>query len=351
MSSYDEGVRIEQGACQTGVTCFIDWVKDYRVVYRGEYTEDNWHTQDLNEVLDSPDFLAYLAHVQKVRGKYALPTTSIFANSWFKVQNGQLKWAFVSFNSTLDIELMPLEEITPQYNDWETWLNNNLSTLRGFQTCSMWSWMSTQEEILRSVFTSIGACLAITWLILILATSNWIVASMCLACITVILMVFALFITIVGWSLGIFEAVGLIVVVGLSVDYTVHICHSFNECRFVAGRKASRAERTTHALMEMGVSVVSGAATTFLASLFLLPTSFTFFFYFGIFMLVTVVVSLSVALTLLPALLYTWGPEDGRGDLDVIRRVGASLYMCCWREPRISSKEVPRPSSRTEATD
>merc|ERR1712187_615123 len=108
-----------------------------------------------------------------------------------------------------------------------------------------------------------------------------------------------------------------------SVDYTVHVGHSYNECRYLDGALASRTARTRHALTEMGISVVSGAATTFLASLFLLPTSFTFYFYFGIFMLATVVISLLVALTLLPALLSVFGPEDGRGDLTFLRTFGS----------------------------
>merc|ERR1712187_68815 len=133
----------------------------------------------------------------------------------------------------------------------------------------------------------------------------------------------------IGLSLGIFEAVGLIVVVGLSVDYTVHVGHSYNECRYLDGKPANRIARTTHALTEMGISVVSGAATTFLASVFLLPTSFTFYYYFGLFMLTTVVLSLAVALTLLPALLLTVGPEGSFGDIHVLRKLGEHASFCC----------------------
>ena len=46
-------------------------------------------------------------------------------------------------------------------------------------------------------------------------------------------------IAIAGWALGIFEAIGLIIVVGLAVDYSVHICHSYNEARFIEGAPAT----------------------------------------------------------------------------------------------------------------
>merc|ERR1712039_817926 len=139
-------------------------------------------------------------------------------------------------------------------------------------------------------------------------------------------------IAIAGLGLGIFEAIGLIIVVGLAVDYSVHICHSYNETRFINGMVATRVQKTQHALTEMGISVVSGAATTFLASLFLVAASFMFYYIFGIFMLMTVIWSILVSLTMLPALLCIIGPEGERGDLVRFRRVAAWLgekLFCC----------------------
>merc|ERR1711904_668201 len=200
-------------------------------------------------------------------------------------------------------------------------------------------WMVTQREILVAVFQSIGACLALAWLILCIATTNWMISSIALACILVILFLCGGMIAMAGWSLGIFEAIGLIIVVGLAVDYSVHICHSYNEARFIDGAPATRFQKTQHALTEMGVSVVSGAATTFLASLFLIGATFAFYYIFGIFMLMTVIFSLLVSLTMLPALLCILGPEGDRGDLVLFRRVigrVAETLFCCK-----SGKSVP----------
>merc|ERR1712048_330409 len=327
VTSIDRGVRVEQGACQTGVSCFIDWVKDYRISYTGNFTEEDWYTQNLNDVLGSVGFTSYLAHMEQVRKRNGLPLP--FSRSWFFMSESSLQWAYVSFNSTLDLEWMPLDKIQPHYDDWEAWVSSELSVLQGFQTCEMWGWMVTQREILKNVSSSIGVCLLFALAILCGATTNWVIACICVTCIVVILIVFALFITTLGLSLGIFEAVGLIVVVGLSVDYTVHVGHSYNECRYLDGKPASRIERTQHALTEMGISVVSGAATTLLASVFLLPTSFTFYYYFGIFMLSTVLLSLAVALTLLPTLLLTVGPEGSFGDIHVLRKLGEHASFCC----------------------
>merc|ERR1719277_510176 len=143
-------------------------------------------------------------------------------------------------------------------------------------------------------------------------------ASLSLLCIIAILIVFAGCLPLLGFSLGIFESVGLIVVLGLSVDYTVHIAHSYNEARIEGScesKASEREQRASHAMTEMGISVLSGAITTLLASLFLLPSKFMFYHVFGIFMLTTVVVSTLISLTLLPALLMLFGPAGSAGDL------------------------------------
>merc|ERR1719282_618147 len=107
--------------------------------------------------------------------------------------------------------------------------------------------MVTQREILKAVFQSIGACLALAWVILCVATTNWIMASIALMCILVILFLCGGVLAISGYALGIFEAIGLIIVVGLAVDYSVHICHSYNECRVADGKELNRKEKTEHA--------------------------------------------------------------------------------------------------------
>merc|ERR1712087_174772 len=144
-------------------------------------------------------------------------------------------------------------------------------------------------------------------------------------CVIVIILLCAGMISIAGWELGIFEAVGLIVAVGLAVDYSVHISHSFNETRYLNGQTATRYMKTEHALAEMGISVVSGASTTFLASLFLLPASFMFYHVLGIFMVMTVLFSISVSLTMLPAMLCIMGPEGERGDITCIQKGVAAI--------------------------
>jgi predicted RND superfamily exporter protein len=361
----DRGVRVETGACMTGVVCFIDWVRDYRMQILGA-TEQNWHEQeDLQTTLMGPAFTpgaaaaaafeaatggipcpggccdyygAYTCLMYFVRTDNGLQEFNMWKSmTGWHIEGGSLQWAYISMNSTLELKGMPLGDILPHYDDWENFMEENKGGIPGmWQTCGMWSWMVTQEEILKSVFQSIGACLLLAFIILSVATANWIIASIALWCVMTILFLCGGAIALAGWELGIFEAVGLIVVVGLAVDYSVHICHSFNETRFINGQAARRYGKTEHALAEMGISVCSGAATTFLASLFLLPTSFMFYHVLGIFMVMTVLFSISVSLTMLPAMLCIMGPEGNRGDIACVHWAGAAIskYLTCSKKPQ-----------------
>jgi hypothetical protein len=359
-TSMDRGVRVEAGACMTGVVCFIDWVRDYRMEF-GNATAQNWHQQeDLQTTLIGPAFSpgAAAAAAFEARTTFPCPGGCCDHYGWYtclmyyvrtdnglqdfnlwksmtewNIEGDSLTWAYISMNSTMALKGMPLADILPHYDDWDSFLEENQGGIPGlWHTCGMWDWMVTQQEILKSVFQSIGACLILAFIILCLATLNWIIAGIALSCVIVIVLLCAGMVSIAGWELGIFEAVGLIVAVGLAVDYSVHISHSFNETRFLNGQAATRYLKTEHALAEMGISVVSGASTTFLASLFLLPTSFMFYHVLGIFMVMTVLFSISVSLTMLPAMLCIMGPEGERGDITCIQKGVAAIRQrlpCC----------------------
>jgi hypothetical protein len=74
---------------------------------------------------------------------------------------------------------------------------------------------------------------------------------------------------------GVVECVGVAIMVGLAVDYVVHVSSAVAHCG-EAGRRAVEA-----ALRTVGLSVVSGAATTIGAALFLLPCEIAVFQQFG----------------------------------------------------------------------
>lgn len=61
-----------------------------------------------------------------------------------------------------------------------------------------------------------------------------------------------------GWELGLSESMSLVIVIGLSVDYVVHLSSDFMHSPF-----KSRNDKMKQAYTDMGVSIMSGTFTTF----------------------------------------------------------------------------------------
>jgi len=97
-------------------------------------------------------------------------------------------------------------------------------------------------------------------------------------------------------------------VVGLSVDYTVHMATAY-----VRSEQATRQERARAAIIVMGRPVICGAVSTIGASLFLDMCVLVVFPKFGAFVLVTMFSSLVHALFIFPALCAVFGPDQLTG--------------------------------------
>lgn len=90
---------------------------------------------------------------------------------------------------------------------------------------------------------------------------------------------------LIGWTLGSIESVLISIVAGFSVDYVVHLSHSY----VVAS--GSTYERITAAFGEMGISVLNGMVTSVGASIPLFFCQLTFFRKFGTFLCFTIAFS------------------------------------------------------------
>ena len=107
---------------------------------------------------------------------------------------------------------------------------------------------------------------------LLLATGNLLVSLY--AILTIFLVVISLLGTCnaIGWQLGISEAIAGTIVIGLAVDYTVHLGHVYTEATL-----HTREGKMGTAATVMGVTVVAGAFTTFGCAFFMFFCQLTFF--------------------------------------------------------------------------
>jgi hypothetical protein len=113
-----------------------------------------------------------------------------------------------------------------------------------------------------------------------------------------------------GWTFGVVEAIGLIVFVGFSVDYSLHIIEAYNQ----SGHQA-RFDRVREALLQAGSAVFSAGVTSLGAGIFILFCSIKVFVQFGIVVILNTCLSMLFSLCFLCAVLMVIGPTDNFGSL------------------------------------
>lgn len=110
-------------------------------------------------------------------------------------------------------------------------------------------------------------------------------------------------------------SMNLALLVGLSVDYVVHLAEAYHR-----SPHRDRLGRTRDMLEHLGVSVLSGAVTTLGASFFMLFAQIQFFVQFGTCLMATIGFSLFFSLGLYATAMALIGPQGDTGSLAYVYR-------------------------------
>ncbi|CAE7432755.1 Disp1 [Symbiodinium microadriaticum] len=238
-----------------------------------------------------------------------------------------IQFAWISYNATFPRE-NTVDEANEWYNRWQTFKETWAPDLGGFQTAELYLFLVTQNEMVKAATMGIGLSLLVCWIVLLATTWNWWTSTLGLVCIVCITATFLGIVPLLGWSLGENECIFMIATVGLSVDYTVHLLHAYNNTP-----ARTRTDRAHAALEEMGISVANSAITTLFAAAMLFACGFYFFFQFGGFIFMVIGLSILMSTNFLMPLLMLIGPENDQGN------------MCCYllaRKPPLP--RVPKSS-------
>ena len=126
------------------------------------------------------------------------------------------------------------------------------------------------------------------------------------------------FTVLMGWKLGVIEAVIFVLVVGMSVDYVVHLAEAY-----LASGENNRVDSARRMLGIVGSSIVSGAVSTGSGVFVLFFANVVVFFKFGTTIFWLVFMSISFSIFAFTATISMIGPEDDFGN----------VYIClmrCW---------------------
>ena len=180
-------------------------------------------------------------------------------------------------------------------------------------------WMSTQESLVDGVFVGFAICFPVAFLVLLCATGSFSVAVFAIATIAAVVGSLLGFVAaFLGWELGTGEAIAATIVIGLSVDYTVHLGHMYVE----AGEPL-REGKLNVAATNMGVTVVAGGVTTLGSAIFMYVCQLSFFSKMATLIAGTIAFSLLYSLFFFMPLCALIGPQ---GE---IKSVGERVRALC----------------------
>ena len=133
------------------------------------------------------------------------------------------------------------------------------------------------SEFVQSALQGVGIAMSIVFLVLIISTRYCIVAIFATIDIVGIMACILALIDLYEWQFGISESISAVIIISFSFDYVVHVANTYLES--IAEK---RKDRLSFSLLTMGVSVASGAVTTFLSGFFMRFPEMQFFHKIGV---------------------------------------------------------------------
>jgi len=242
--------------------------------------------------------------------------------------DGALKYATIKVTLSLQME-QPNFVSRPIYEAMEDFTNSRqaaapASVGRLQQTSEFWTWIRTEQGLVDGMWQGLIICAPVAFLVVCVATNNLVLATFSILCIAgVVCSVLGAGEFYFGWSLGTAESISAVIIIGLSVDFTLHLAHMYAD-----SMRADRESRASHAAVTMGVTVVAGAVTTVGAGVLMLFCQMTFFTKMGTLITLTIVFSIATALLPFLALCAVLGPENEVGKISLMAKRAYAMCRC-----------------------
>ena len=222
-------------------------------------------------------------------------------------------------NTTIG-NFIPESRARPVFDEWNEFMDKRnaaapsgvgLDSMFHYTTTGLWRSMVTEAVLAESAVFGTVLSLILAFFVMLFSTLNILITLYAILSVIGIVVTFLGVIVLIGWELGIIESICISILVGLSIDYTLHIANAYNE----SNPHVSRFERMSMGILEVGISVFSAAITTCGAATLLLLTTVIFFFRFGLFIFLTIGLSFLFTFGMFVALTLSIGPKGDQGSL------------------------------------
>lgn len=123
----------------------------------------------------------------------------------------------------------------PIYEKWKAYLDayrtattTPASARDVHQTAGMaWAWMPSEAALVVSGIRGVGVALIFGFVMLILTTCNIYISLIAVFCVAMVIFSVLAIIVANGWQLGVAESICLVIIIGLSIDFVVHLASSY----------------------------------------------------------------------------------------------------------------------------
>jgi len=228
-------------------------------------------------------------------------------------------WVKMDFKTNLASN-MAAEDAWVWAERWDEFIESRSAVERGshiggiFHTSDLWVRAETERLLVKTTLICAVCSICFALLTVLIFLRNLALAVyLILSIICVVLCLAALMFAGLGWPFGAVEAVGLIVFVGFSVDYSLHLAESFNQ-----STGNTRFYKAQEALRRTGGAVSAAAITSALAGLPILLCKIQVFVKFGLTVVFNTGLSLVFSLGFFMSVLMIIGPVDSFGPCDII---------------------------------
>lgn len=167
-----------------------------------------------------------------------------------------------------------------------------------------WVWMISEQAFIRTAVQGILIAIGFSFFVLLFATQNLLLTVVSVLCVAYVVVSVVAIMVFKNWQLGVSECICVVILIGFSVDYIVHLGSDYMHSKL-----ESRYAKMEQAYKHMGISILSGMITTAVAGAFLFGGVILTFNKFAVLITSTITISFLVAMILYGAVLMTIGPE------------------------------------------
>jgi len=240
--------------------------------------------------------------------------TSFSTNSGFFIDKNQVVRAYaIKFNTKmLSSDFLKFQPVKDLWNGLEPYMEKRNAAAgeshnKGFVTHYVaFGFNDLVEKLRNSGALSAQLSVGLAFLVLLLTTKNFRAAFFAIVSIYGIISCVMSSLILMGWEMGTLESLCMSILAGVSVDFIVHIGHSYME-----SLSEDRSENVRKSLGSIGISVASAGITTLITALILFACKMAFFQKFGVFLTFAMITALIFAFFCYPALLGALGPVRG----------------------------------------